>query len=316
MSGDSQTGVEAKLLVPFAVLSLAWGGSFVGIEVAVAHAPPLLLAGLRYAVAAAVVVPYAVYTGSQFLPRTRDDVGAAAAAAVFTIAGYQAFLFVGTQYVPGSVASVVVSTSPVVTAVLAGLLLSESTDVADAVGFLLGLAGVALVAQPDPSRLGGTTLGVGLVFVGAVSFAVGAVGTRSFDPQLPTTAVQAWAMVGGAAALLTGSRLRGETVPAPSTIPAEAVIAFAYVALVAGALGYLLYFRLLATAGATETTLVSYFEPVVAAGVAAVFLGQPVTVPTAAGFLAVVGGFAVIERDRLLRVVDRRLAVVSNAADH
>jgi drug/metabolite transporter (DMT)-like permease len=317
MSGDSQTSVEARVLLPFAVLALAWGGSFVGIEVAVEHAPPLLLAGLRYGVAAAVVVPYAVWTESRLLPRSRDDLGAAAAAAAFTIAGYQAFLFVGTQYVPGSVASVVVSTSPVVTAVLAGVLLEESTDLADAAGFVLGLIGVVLVAQPDPGSLGGTTLGVGLVFVGSVSFAVGAVGTRSFDPQLPTVAVQAWAMVGGSAALLIGSRLRGETVPAPSAVPAEAVIAFAYVALVAGALGYLLYFRLLATAGATETTLVSYFEPVVAAGVAAAFLGQPITAPTVGGFLAVVGGFAVIERGRLVRVVDRRLAItVSGATDH
>jgi drug/metabolite transporter (DMT)-like permease len=73
----------------------------------------------------------------------------------------------------------------------------------------------------------------------------------------------------------------------------------------------------LATAGATETTLVSYFEPVVAAGVAAAFLGQPITAPTAGGFLAVVGGFAVIERNRLVRVLGRRLAItLSGAADH
>lgn len=305
------------MLIPFAVLALAWGGSFVGIEIAVAHAPPLLLAGLRYAVAAAVVVPYALATESRLVPRSWDDLGAAGAAAAFTIAGYQAFLFVGSQYVSGSVAAVVVSTSPVVTALLAGVLLHESSDAADAVGFVLGLAGVVLVARPDPGALGGTAVGVGLVFLGAVSFALGAVGTRSFDPTLPTTAIQAWATVGGAAALLVGSALRGESPPAPSTVPLEALVAFAYVALVAGAGGYLLYFRLLETAGATETTLISYFEPVVAAAVAFLVLGQPITAPTLVGFGVVAVGFGVVERDRLRRAVDRRLAArIVGRADH
>ena len=305
MFGQSLSRSRESVLLPFAVLALAWGGSFVGIEVAVAHAPPLLLAGLRYVVAAAVVVPYAAATGSRLLPRTRDDLGAAAAAAIFTVAGYQAFLFVGSQYVSGSVASVVVSLSPVVTAVLAGALLEESTDAADAVGFLLGLVGVVLVARPDPGAVDGTTLGVGLVFLGAVSFSLGAVGTRSFDPTLETTAVQAWAMVGGATVLLVGSAVRGEAVPALSSVPTAALVAFGYVALVSGALGYLLYFRLLETAGATETTLVSYFEPAVAAVVAAAVLGEQVTPPTVVGFLAVLAGFAVVQRTRLWRTVAR-----------
>lgn len=305
MFGQSLSRSRESVLLPFAVLALAWGGSFVGIEVAVAHAPPLLLAGLRYVVAAAVVVPYAAATGSRLLPRTREDLGAVAAAAVFTVAGYQAFLFVGSQYVSGSVAAVVVSLSPVVTAVLAGALLEESTDAADAVGFLLGLVGVVLVARPDPAAVDGTTLGVGLVLLGAVSFSLGAVGTRSFDPTLGTTAVQAWAMIGGAAVLLVGSVVRGEPVPAPSALPTAALVAFGYVALVSGALGYLLYFRLLETAGATETTLVSYFEPAVAAVVAAAVLGEQVAPPTVVGFLAVLAGFAVVQRTRLWRTVAR-----------
>ena len=89
MSGDSQTSVEARVLLPFAVLSLAWGGSFVGIEVAVEHAPPLLLAGLRYAVAAAVVVPYAVLTESRLLPRSRDSVKTASGTTTAAATAYR-----------------------------------------------------------------------------------------------------------------------------------------------------------------------------------------------------------------------------------
>ena len=302
MSGFPERDSSDSALVPFLALALVWGSSFVAIEVAVEHAPPLLLAGLRYVVAGTVVFGYAAVTTDRILPRSRADFGAILAAAVFTIAGYQAFLFVGTQYISGSIASVVISLSPILTAVLAGALLEESSDATDVLGFLLGIVGVALVARPDPTAVDGTTVGVGLVFLGALSFSLGAVGTRSFDPSLPIPALQSWAMAGGAVLLLSGSAIRGEAVPSLAAVPTVALAAFAYVALVSGALGYVLYFYLLDATGATDTALVSYFEPVVATLVAAAALGHAVTLPTIAGFGVVLSGFAVVRRQQLRQV--------------
>lgn len=302
MSGFPERDSSDSALVTFLALALVWGSSFVAIEVAVEHAPPLLLAGLRYVVAGTVVFGYAAITTDRILPRTRGDFGAVLAAAVFTIAGYQAFLFVGTQYVSGSVASVVISLSPILTAVLAGALLEESSDATDVLGFLLGIVGVALVARPDPTAVDGTTVGVGLVFLGALSFSLGAVGTRSFDPSLPIPALQSWAMAGGAVLLLGGAGVRGESLPSLASVPTVALAAFAYVALVSGALGYVLYFSLLDATGATDTALVSYFEPVVATLVAAAALGHAVTLPTIAGFGVVLSGFAVVRRQQLRQV--------------
>ncbi|MFB6175534.1 MAG: hypothetical protein ABEI99_00015, partial [Halobaculum sp.] len=55
--------------------------------------------------------------------------------------------------------------------------------------------------------------------------------------------------------------------------------------------------------GATDTALVSYFEPVVAALVAAAALGHAVTLPTVAGFAVVLSGFAVVRRQSIRHAV-------------
>lgn len=304
MSSDSRTVSLDSALVSFLLLGLLWGGSFIAIDVAVAQLPPLLLAGSRYAIAGLVVFGYAAVVTDRLWPRTASEVGLIAAAGLFTFAGYQSALFVGTQYVSGSVAAVVVSLSPVVAAGLGQLVLAdESADAADGVGFLLGVIGVALVAQP--STAGQTTLGVVIVLAGAASFGVGAVATRAFDSGLPTATTQAWAMAVGSVVLLAASATSGESAPAVGRVSPDALLAFGYVTVCAGAVGYLLYFRLLETAGATETTLVSYLEPVVAVAIAALLIGETVRPATIGGFLVVCAGFAVVKRRSVWRLTRR-----------
>jgi drug/metabolite transporter (DMT)-like permease len=335
MSALSQRKYADSTVAPFLLLAVVWGSSFPAIEVGVAHLPPLLLAGARYVVAGAVVFGYAAVTADRILPRTRAEFAAVAAAGAFTFAGYQAFLFIGEQYVSGSIAAVVISLSPVLTSVLAGPVLGEARDATDGIGFLLGIVGVALVARPEAGfaqflsgGAGGTTLtvagtaltlnptviGVVLVLLGTLSFSLGAVFTRSLETALPVETLQSWAMLGGAVVLLAGAHARGESVPALETIPPAALVALAYVALVSGALGYVIYFHLLDTAGATETTLVAYLEPIVATAVAAGVLGHAVAPTTLAGFTVVLAGFLVVKRQQVGHVVRSGYAEVAEVS--
>lgn len=304
MIGESRMSFVNWGIVSFLLLGGLWGGSFIAIDIVVATLPPLLLAGCRYAVAGVVVFGYAAVVTDRLLPRTAGELAVIVAAGLFTFAGYQAALFVGTQYVSGSVAAVVVSVSPVVAAGLGqAVLADESADPVDGLGFLLGVVGVTLVARPTTA--GQTALGVVIVSLGAASFGVGAVATRAFDTGLAAATTQAWAMCLGSVVLLAGSLTTGESLPAVGHIAPDTLLAFGYVALCAGAVGYLLYFRLLETAGATETTLVSYLEPVGAVAVAALVVGESVRLATIGGFLVVCVGFAVIKRHSLRRVTAR-----------
>jgi len=307
MDAISQNRIQLPAGVSLIGLGVLWGASFPAIDVVVSQLPPLGAAGIRYGFAGIVILAYAAATTDRLFPQTAPEVLGVALVGVFMFGGYQGGLFLGTQYVSGAVAAVVVSASPVVAAAIAVPLLGESRGVVDLCGFVLGLVGVGVISQPSPDAGGLSTTGVGvaLVFAGAALFAVGSVTIQIVDGDLPLEALQGWAMLVGATVLFTGAFLRGESVSAGS-VSALAVGSLLYITLVAGAAGYLLYFRLVRRVGATETTLVAYLEPVFATVVSILLFGNVVAPATVIGFLAVVGGFAVISREAITEAIGAR----------
>ncbi|QSG09803.1 DMT family transporter [Halapricum desulfuricans] len=291
----------------FVVLSVVWGSAFVAIKAGLADIPPVLFAAIRYDVAGALVLGYAVLTVERWRPRTRHEWAAVAVGSVFLIAGYHALLFVGEQGTTSAAAAVVVSLSPVLTTGFARLLLPEErlTGVGIA-GLLLGLVGVAVLVRPDPANLfGRDVVSVGLVFGAALSFAFGSVLLRWLDAGLPIETLEAWSMVGGAILMhVLSVALLGESPAAIDWTP-RAIVALGYLSLIASAVGFLVYFDLLDRLGPVEINLVSYLAPVVAAVVGFAFLGEVIDAATGVGFLFIFAGFVLLKRRALARELDR-----------
>jgi len=278
----------------FVSLASIWGGSFVAIEMGLGSVPPLWFAGLRYLLAGAVISGVAAATG-RFRPNDRSEWLSIALVGSFVVAGYHGLLYLGTAVISGSISSVIVSLSPVLTTVAAGALLAdESPGVVDAFGLLFGLAGVVVIANPGGSSV--PLSGVVLVFVGVALFATGSVGLRALDSGLPAAALQGWAMLLGSTMLVGGAVLRGEPFPT-GVASGESALPFVYLVFGAAVVGYLIYFDLLSRIGPVRVNYVAYLEPVTAAMAAWAVLGRAPTATTAAGFLLVAAGFALATTD-------------------
>lgn len=287
-------------LALFLVLSAVWGTAFVAIKAGLSYFPPVLFAALRYDVAGVIMLGYAALATDDPLPHTRREWAVVAVGAVLLIAGYHAFLFVGEQGTTSAAAAIIVSLSPILTTVIArGFLPSERLAPAGIAGLVLGIVGVGLLVQPTPQRLlGGEMLSELLVFVAVLSFALGSVLTRWLDADLPIETMEAWAMLGGAGLMHVASLGLGESLGAVRWTP-RALAALGYLALVASAAGFLVYFVLLDRLGPIEINLVSYAAPVFAAVGGVVLLGETVGLAAVAGFLLIVAGFAALKRDAL-----------------
>jgi len=282
----------------FVLLAALWGLSFVAARAALPHVPPVPLAALRFDVVAVVTLAFAYRTTDRWYPETGAEWRVVVLGGTLFVALHHALLFAGQQYVTSAVASVVVSLDPVLAAGFARVLLpDERLDRGGAAGLALGLVGVVVVANPSIDGTGTTTLlGVGLVFLSAAVFALGAVLTRRYRTDLPVPSMQAWTMVVGAPLLHLAALvlpLRGFA--AVEWTPA-AVGGFAYLAVVAGAGGYLLYFELLDRIGPVEISTIGYAAPVFAAVGGWAVLGEPVAPRTVAGFAIIVVGFALVKR--------------------
>ncbi|XRG92951.1 EamA family transporter (plasmid) [Haladaptatus sp. SPP-AMP-3] len=286
--------------VMFALLALFWGGSFVSIDVGLHHFPPLLFAAVRYDVAGLLILGYAAVTTDRWKPQTRGDVLGIVTIGAFIIAGHHSLLYLGQEHVPGALAAVIVSLSPVLTAVFASTLFAdEHVTPLGAVGLLCGVVGVAIVANPTPANLLSTdAVGIGLVFLAAASFALGSVLTRPFETGVSVPALQGWSMLFGSVLIHAVSLGTGES-PAAIDWSMSAVASLTYLVLISGVVAFLIYFHLLDTIGATELNLVGYLEPVVATLLSWLVLGELVASTTVIGFAAIFTGFALLKRDVL-----------------
>jgi drug/metabolite transporter (DMT)-like permease len=287
----------------FVALATIWGLSFVAIEAGLETIPPLFFAAIRYALAGVLVLGYAAATTDRVRPRGRTEWLNVAVVGGLLVAGYHALLYIGQTFVPGPVAAVVVSLSPVLTAVFAAALLEDALDATAAGGFLLGLVGVAVVADLDPGNLlGADATGIAVLFGAAATFALGAVLSTPLRTTLADVSMQAWAMLFGAGILIGASLARGEPVRTVAWTP-TAALALAYLTLFSGVIGFLLYFALHERIGPSETNLVGYFQPVVAALAGWALFGQAVTPETVVGFLAILAGFVIVERELLRQTI-------------
>ncbi len=290
-----------RSFVPFLVLAAVWGTAFVAISAGLEYFPPVLFAALRYDVAGVLMLGYAAYAVDDPIPRGRDQWATVAVGAVLMIAAYHAFLFVGQQHTTAAAAAVLVSLSPVLTTGFARALVpSDALSPVGVVGVLIGLVGVAIIARPDPSNLLATDVVAKLlVFLAAASFALGSVLTRRIDATLPIETMEAWSMIGGAVVMHAVSLALREPVDLESWTQPEALGALAYLALVASALGFLLYFDLLERLGAVEINMVSYVAPIFAAIFDWLYFGQVVDVATAVGFVVIAIGFVLVKHRAL-----------------
>jgi drug/metabolite transporter (DMT)-like permease len=308
-------------LTAFLLMTLLFGGAFPAIEVGLRYLPPLALAAVRYTVSAALLLGYALATTDYWRPRARADWLAVLAGGVFFIGG-SGLTFVGQRYTTAGIAAVVFSAIPILTVLVGSVLLpGERLSRRGALGLVVGFLGVAIVIRPDPATLGGvaggsggagsvgggaagsgavgaTVLGPALVFAAALSVTVGTVLVRRLRPPMPTVALTGWAMVLGAALQAGLSAALGEQIAAVRLDPA-ALLAVGYLAVLASAVGFVVYFDLLARFGPLEVNLVSYLVPVVSVAVGWWLLDEAVYPTTLVGFGVVVVGFLLLKNREL-----------------
>lgn len=318
--------MSQRLLVgAFLLLGTLWGSSFVAIDIGLGYFPPIEFAALRYLIAGVVVLGYAWFSTPQWRPQSGREWLRSGVAGVFLICGHHAFLYLGQEHVSGPIAAVTVSLGPVLTVLFAAGVLGDRVTLLDVVGFALGFLGVFFVAQPgvsghagqslrtrvlalDPGALfSGDGVGVGMVFLGAVCFALGAVLIQPIETSLPARTVQAWAMLIGSSLLFVTGIVRGESLSAIQWTP-TAGLSLVYLGVVTGAGAFLLYFELLDRLGPTQINLIGYFEPVSATVLSWLVLGELIDPLTGLGFCVILAGFVCIKRRSFAPVVASRLS--------
>jgi len=281
------------------VLSVLWGGSFFFGKIALLEVPPLTVALGRVAIAATILVVLARITGTA-LPTSLSAWRPYLLMGLLNNAIPFALIFWGQTHIPSGLAAILNATTPLFTVLVAHVATTdEKLTAARLAGVLSGFGGVVVMIGPDLLRELGVNVFAQLACLGAaISYAFAGVYGRRFRDQ-PALRVAA-GQLAASTLILTPITLvveRPWTLPVPTPMTLAALMALATLST---AIGYLLYFRILARAGATNLLLVTFLIPVSAILLGIVILGEELAARHIAGMIAIALGLAAID-GRLLR---------------
>jgi drug/metabolite transporter (DMT)-like permease len=289
------------------LLGAIWGGSFFFIELALMGFPPLTLVLARL-VLAAVTLWVALRASGGRMPRGWAVWRALLAMALLnSVVPWVLFASAQTE-IDGGLAAILNAVTPIWGVVLAHFVTSDEKATANRlVGVTLGFGGVVWMIGADAlAGMGGNILPQLACLVATILYALAGLYGRRFHGMGLSPLATATGQIGIAALVLAPV---AAIVDRPWTLPMPGAVAWAgmaALALVSTALAFVLFFRLLARAGATNTMLVTFVSPAVAVLLGVLILGEKLQPQHFTGMALITLGLVAID-GRLARAAWVRL---------
>lgn len=266
------SGRDWALLLALAVL---WGGSFFFNGVAVRELPSFTLVWLRVAIAAAALLAIVRLSGQRMPTAPRVWAAFFGMGLLNNVLPFVLIVW-GQHRIGSGLASILNATTPLFTVLLAHVLTrDERLTGPKLAGVVIGFAGAAVMIGPAALRaFGADTMAQLACLAGALSYGFAGIFGRRFRRMGVSPLATAAGQVSASTVLLLPLML---LVDAPWRLPAPGLATWGAVigiALLSTALAYVLYFRILASAGATNLVLVTFLIPVSAILLGVLFLHE------------------------------------------
>jgi drug/metabolite transporter (DMT)-like permease len=278
-----------RSLLLFIAMSVIWGLPYLFIRIAVSDLSPAVLVFARIAIGALILLPIAFARG-ELRGLLKSWLPLLVFAAV-EIGIPWLMLASAEQKISSSLAGLLLSAVPLVSVLIATALGNrEHLGLASVSGLLLGVAGVAAIVGLDLRASGWLPL-IEMAVV-AVGYSIGPAIISRYLRDLPSTGVIAVALAACAIVYAPVAALQW-----PHTIPpVDTLVAVVVLAVVCTALGFVLFFALIAAIGPVRATVITYINPAVAAVLGVIVLHENFTAGMAAGFVLVIAGSVLATR--------------------
>lgn len=277
-------------------LSLLWGGSFFFIGIAVKELPPVTIVTLRVSLAATALLIVCRIMGLH-LPRQWAVWRAFFGMGLLNNIIPFCLIVWGQTHIASGLASILNATTPLFTVIVAHFLTADEKMTGNKLaGVLIGFAGVATMI--GPAAFGGAISGLwGQIAIlgAAISYSFAGIFGRRFKAMGVPPLMTATGQISSSTLMLIPAALlidKPWTLAMPSLGTWGALIG---IALLSTALAYLIFFRILATAGATNLALVTFLIPVSAILLGSLILGEQLEIKHFAGMAMIAAGLAAID---------------------
>jgi len=295
--GQGAIGRKARLITAFATVYLVWGSTYLAIRVAIETLPPFLMAGVRFAVAGAVLYGWARLRGAA-RPTIAEWVGGTVAG-VLLLAGGNGGVVWAEQTVASGLTALVIGSEPLWVVLMDWARPhGRRPGLVTGLGLGIGFAGVALLVAPtwdDGAAV--HPAGAVVLTLASISWAAGSIVSRTASaPASPALGTGQKMLAGGGVlilmALISGELHRFHV----ADVSTRSLLALAYL-IVAGAIAaFSAYLWLLRHTTLARASTYAYVNPVVATVLGRLVLHEPLTPRTLVAAAIIVTGVFVITR--------------------
>ncbi len=295
----TQTSLSARAWAELILLGLIWGGSFLAIRTALDEIDPLTSVLHRTGIAALVLWPFVILSGTP-LPKTARIWGALLGMGLLNNVIPFTLMAWGQLHIPSGLTSILNATTAIFgVLVAAAVFADERLTRRKALGVSLGFAGVVIAIGPSALfNFDITSTAQLAIIAGTFSYACAGAWARTHLRGLPPITAAAGMLTTSTLVMLPLTLLT-EGVPVLTLQPATWAGIF-YFALIATACAYLLYYRVLAMAGAGNLMLVTLLIPPVAIVLGAWVRDEDLNAGAFAGFTLLAAGLVILD-GRLFR---------------
>jgi drug/metabolite transporter (DMT)-like permease len=274
------------------LLGILWGSPYALTKISLETIPPVTLVAARVSLAAAALWLIAIWRGYK-MPKERSLIGLLFIQGLISCVAPYTLIAFGQQTVESGLAAILNSTTPLFVGVI-GVLWTRHEPLTSRriLGAAIGFSGVIAIAGANALfGLGQSVAGQAAIILATISSAFSVIHGRRFDSLAPEL-VAAGMLTAAAIVLVPFSFIVEAPWQVSPSMPS--VIALLVNAVVATALGFAIYFRLIRTVGSMATASVGYLKPAVGVLLGWLIFGEPFTLVMALGLVAILLGVAIV----------------------
>ena len=285
--------VAGNLLIVY----ILWGSTYLAIRLAVETLPPFLSAATRYLIAGVLMVGFlwlrsrfSRSPSAQLEPIRREHWRSAAIIGGLLLFGGNGLVVQSEQYIDSGIAAVLVAAVPIWMNVLDAVLTRRRPSLLVIGGVIAGFVGVLVLIAPISGLAAINPFGVGLVVIAAMCWATGSIYSRSATMPRSGLLGTGMEMLAGGAILALAGTLTGELGRAhPAQFSVTSLLAVAYLVVFGSLVAFSAYTWLLRNAPVSTVATYAYVNPIVAVGLGAFFLHEPITPRTIVASVLIIG---------------------------
>ncbi len=275
----------------YALITLIWGSTWLVIKIGLVGVPPFLGAGLRFALATAVLFALIAVQGRKIAVDRQGRIAVVSCGLLSFTVSY-ACVYWAEQYISSGLTAILYCLMPLATALLSRYWTrSETLSTRKVVGIVIGMLGTAVLFWPSETVTRSHLAGMAAALFSVLGAAVNLVTVKKYARDTDVYALNAWGMGIGAICLLALSAVfERQSAVLWSTTNALAIV---YLALAGSVVAFLSYFSLIKVMDATHLSLITLIFPIVAVFLGRIFLREAIAPSAWVGMALVLGGVAI-----------------------